>query len=680
MTEVESPRAHPAPRRTIAKPIPRDRIRGLDGLRAVAVSAVVLYHLGITVIPGGFLGVDIFFVISGFLITTLLVEEMSAQGRIRLGTFYLRRARRLLPALLIVLVAVLILAATIAGDVASQVKRDIPAALVYVSNWWAIGQDQSYFELIGRGNMLAHLWSLAVEEQFYLVWPAILVICCWAAVRFGISRQHAIGIVAATGAVASTAWMVYLSLTRGFPLDADPTRAYFGTDTHAMSVLVGAALATVWNPRAFRTRVMPLATVILVLAGVVGLALTGALLTQVSEYSPWLYRGGFLMAALVFAFTVAASTHPASPVGAILDVAPIRWVGERSYGIYLWHWPIFLVTRPGIDNPWTGPWVDITRIALVLLVAEASYRWIEVPIRRGAIGRHWTRLRADIGRLGLAHALAPRSLRAVCAMAGVAVVAGGLVASLTITPRAIDAGTQAGVESVREIIDDIPAVAPSARASGAIPHPSPSQTTSITASPAAVGASVAPITTTPRPSTPAFTGDLAAGVSPKDRPLAADSTLSTADISWFGDSVTLWSAQVLRQLLPGLMLDAGINRSPGFIEDRVLAAKLRGTLRAGVVMHLGDVGPVSPDRLNSTLTALSDRERIVLVNSTARFAWVPSSNVTLRDVALEHPNVVVADWYSYSRGHTDWFSDGLHLTTKGKPIFAAFVRQAMLGV
>lgn len=645
------------------------RIPGLDGLRAVAVAGVVLYHLGYEWIPGGFLGVDIFFVISGFLITTLLLREVYAHGRIAFGAFYLRRARRLLPALFLVLAAVLVLAATIAPDTARAVLRDTPAALVYVSNWWSIGQEQSYFELIGRGNMLAHLWSLAVEEQFYLVWPAVLGLTCWVAPRLGVGRRRAVLVVALVGAVASTLRMAWLSVGAGYPLDADPTRVYFGTDTHAMSVLVGAALAAVWQPLAYRARVAAGARAILAGAGLLAAAGTAYLLLTVSEYTPWLYRGGFLVVALVVALLVAAATHPASPLGGWLDVAPVRWVGERSYGIYLWHWPILLVTRPGQDLPWEGWWVDVARLALVLLVAEASYRFVEVPVRQGAIGRAVARWRERANERGAAAALLPGSALGLARAVAVVVAVAAVTASITAPSTLAAADGDARLGPTTSIADDTaapagvaPITAPAPRAAG-----SPGTTSRSSSAPSARATARASSSAKPAaaPSTSA----------------AAPSTgrLSTADVSWFGDSVTLWSADVLRAELPGVALDAGINRSPGFIEGRVTAALSAGTLRKVVVMHLGDAGPVDPDALDRTLTTLSDRARVVLVNSTARFAWVPSSNATLRDVARNHPNVVVADWKSYSAGHTSWFIDGLHLSAAGKPYFARFVRKAVLG-
>lgn len=639
-TMLAAPDAPPAPAPAPPRVRARTRIAGLDGLRALAVSAVVAYHLGLDGIPGGFLGVDIFFVISGFLITTLLLAEVERTGRIGLRSFYARRARRLLPALFLMLAATLVLAATVASDVAAQTARDTVGALAYISNWWALGQEQSYFELIGRGNLLGHLWSLAVEEQFYLLWPLLLAGMGLLAARAGWRLRRIVLVVAAVGALASTAWMATLAVGGGMPLELDPTRVYFGTDTHAMSVLVGAALAAVWNVATFRRTLAPGARALIAGAGVGGLLVTGWLLLTVTEYTPWLYRGGFLVAAGVFALVVAAATHPGAPLGRVLDNPPMRWVGERSYGIYLWHWPILLVTRPGADLPWTGAWVQVARVALVLVVAEASYRYVEVPVRRGALAAWWRGRRAVSRTDGLTAAWLPRSRRATVAL-GCAAAAAAITAGLLVTaPTADEVAAAAAQGATADIVDSQDAAdgrtKGTAGAAGTAGQPAPE------GDPAALG-------------------------------------LTTADISWYGDSVSLWAVEVLRRELPGVRIDAGLNRSPRFIMDRALADQANAAIRPLVVMHLGNGGPVPGESLGRALTALADRTRVVLVNSTARFAFVRPGNATLAQAAAGHPNVVLVDWAALSEGHPEWFTDGLHLSESGKVAFAAAVRGAMLG-
>ncbi len=479
-TEVQGEPVHtPRKHKHASTPGAGSRIGGLDGLRAIAVTAVVIYHLGIEWLPGGFLGVDLFFVISGFLITTLLLTEVGVRGRIDFKGFYLRRARRLLPALVLMLIGTAIVVSTIATDVAEQFLRDLPGAALYVSNWWALGQEQSYFELIGRGNVLAHLWSLAVEEQFYLLWPVMLGGICWVANRRGMSRRRLVLVVALGGAVASTLWMSWLSVSRGMPIEADPTRVYFGTDTHAMSVLLGAALAAVWRPAHFRTVIPAGARTAVIGAGVVGLAMTAWLFVTVTEYTPWLYRGGFLLAAAVFALVIAAATHPGAPVGRLLDVAPLRWVGERSYGIYLWHWPIFLVTRPGVDIPWEGPLVDVGRVALTLGVAALSYRYVEVPIRHGAIGKAIASMRERARTVGPVDAVVPRRRVTIATLLVTTAVVAALVASFATLPKTEPVLAAYGEYGSTEAISDdaSPTAAPSTKPSTK-PSSKPSSTPS----------------------------------------------------------------------------------------------------------------------------------------------------------------------------------------------------------
>ncbi len=351
----------------------------------------------------------------------------------------------------------------------------------------------------------------------------------------------------------------------------------------------------------------------------------------------------------------------------------MRWVGERSYGIYLWHWPVFLVTRPGVDVPWEGVGVDLARVALVLAVSAASYRYVEVPVRQGALGRWWHVRRDAIRRFGAAQVWVPSTRRGLLVvLAGTGAVA--LVAALVVSaPSTVDSEAKVLAEAA-DVVDTDVSAAPSVRpivASGTARPATRTPSAARPTSPSAVPAVLKPL--------PA-SGPLAVGVGPADRPLPAGTTLSSADISWYGTSVSMWAVEVLRAELPGVKIDAGNNRSPGFILDRVLRDLDRGSLRTAVVMHLGDAGPVSEEALDQALTTLDDRVRVVLVNSTARFPFVRDGNRTIQRVALRHPNVVVADWKSYSAGHADWFKDGLHLTAKGKPIFARFVRQAMLGV
>lgn len=358
-------------------------VPALDGLRALAVVAVLLYHAGLNV-WGGFLGVETFFVLSGYLITSLLQADWQRYGRIKLARFWMRRARRLLPALFLVLAGTLVFTSVRLPDEVADLRTDTLAALGYVMNWHLIVSQQSYFDASMRPPLLQHLWSLAVEEQFYLFWPLL----------FAAGRRYlrASALFFTTLAVAglSVALMAIL-----YQPGTDPSRVYYGTDTRASALLLGAALAMIWVPGripAAANRRVGLAL------DAVGLAALGGLIVayaRVYEVYPLLYRGGFVLIALTTAVVIAAVTHPSARVlPGLLGMRPLRWIGLRSYGIYLWYWPVFMVTRPYEDVPFGGGQVLLLRFGVVVSLAALSYRYIEMPIRRGAIGRWWQALGA----------------------------------------------------------------------------------------------------------------------------------------------------------------------------------------------------------------------------------------------------------------------------------------------
>jgi peptidoglycan/LPS O-acetylase OafA/YrhL len=377
----------------------------LDGLRAFAVAGVLLYHGGVAWMPGGFLGVDVFFVLSGYLITSLLLAEWMSTRRIDLKRFWLRRARRLLPAaVLVILVALLVVAVFLPGD-AARMRGDALASLLYVNNWNAILADHSYFSAFERPSLLQHLWSLAVEEQFYLLWPIALG---GGLVLLGRARLAAVIVALALVSATLMAWL--------YEPGHDPTRVYFGTDTHALPLLAGALLAFAWplgrmgEPPARSARVVIDAVAAVSLAGLV------VAMIRWHDYDPGLYPGGIALAALLSAALIAAVVHPSCRVGRGLGWGPLRWIGDRSYGIYLWHWPVMALTRPDLDVPWSR-WVLVpTQIALTVALAAASYRWLEMPVRTGELQQRvkgWMARRPPRGRLAVAGATAATCVAAV---------------------------------------------------------------------------------------------------------------------------------------------------------------------------------------------------------------------------------------------------------------------------
>jgi peptidoglycan/LPS O-acetylase OafA/YrhL len=365
---------------------------GLDGLRAIAVLGVILYHLNFTWAEGGLLGVGVFFTLSGYLITDILLNQVNSGG-IKLKSFWLARARRLLPALFLMLIVVTAWVTLIGPHQPPDFRSAALSAAAYFNNWWLIVHDVSYFDRFAPPDPLNHLWSLSVEEQFYIVWPFLLMLGLRlvpeAARKNGVRPRLAA--VTAAAAIASGIAMAIL-----YSPSLDPSRVYYGTDTRALELLAGATLAMLWPSRRLHTRIAAPARHTIEAGGVVGLVVIGLMFWRADEFSPFLYRGGFALLALASVLAVAALAHPASRLGPIVGCKPMRWIGERSYGIYLWTLPIIVLTTPeGAQG------ADLLRailqVASIMAVAELSWRYVENPIRHGALGRLWKQWRS--GRL-----------------------------------------------------------------------------------------------------------------------------------------------------------------------------------------------------------------------------------------------------------------------------------------
>jgi len=609
---------------------------GLDGLRALAIIGVLLYHAGIDWLPGGFLGVDVFFVISGFLITSLILEEYDRSGRIDFKRFYLGRARRLLPAVVVLLIVVGIAVLFVYQDALSAFRQDALATIFYVNNWWYVLVDQSYFESMGRPPLLKHLWSLSVEEQFYLLWPVVALLLVRSGGRPLVRR------IALLLAVASTVWMAVIAIRNGYPVDADPSRAYFGTDSHSMGLLVGAALATVWRPGRLSTHIPRGTQVIVTGTGIVALAVVVAFYLFVGEFTPWLYRGGFLALAFFTTVLIAAVTHPASVLGPALGVGVLRYLGRRSYGIYLWHWPIFMVTRPGIDVPWSEPVAFAARLALTLGIAELSYRLVEMPIRRGALGRAWKAFRSG-SKTGL------RALGTLVAAGLVTVLAGSVAIALVANP-----GTGRD------------AVAPDVAEAMGIADGGPLEV------------SIDDDDTPDEPATSALAGDLdtaSTNSSELTGPTLEEIRAENGPVSVIGDSVVLGARDAIQEAMPGAGVDAEVSRMPGAFTGRVKKLNRRDKLANTVVIHPASNGVINEEILRKILDPLQDYEKVVVVNASVPRSWEKPNNRLINKITKDYPNVVVADWNAEADGKSEYFvSDGVHLTKQGAAAFAELMR------
>ncbi|MBK4348365.1 acyltransferase family protein [Lacisediminihabitans changchengi] len=604
----------------MSSPSPRSaHLPGLDGLRAIAVLAVLVYHLSPGALTGGFLGVDIFFVISGFLITGLVLRERETTGRLRLRAFWLRRARRLLPALGALLLVCSAVAWLIGGDVLLHLGRQLLGAVTFSSNWVAVANDQSYFDETAP-ELFRNLWSLAVEEQFYLVWP--LLVLPLALIRSRRVRVAIVAIIAAGSAVA----MAVL-----FPPAGDATRVYYGTDTHSFGLAIGAVLA-ILTSRWTVSRLVA-ARWFRVLAPILGALSLAALVVVASVFTtdaPLVYRGGLVAVALLTAIVIWGSITPGSPLGRALDLAPLRWVGTRSYGIYLWHWPVFVLlvaAFPSWERTGGSGWLlGGVAAAITVTAAALSYRFLEQPIRRDGF-------RAVAGRWFGGW----RGIRGVGTAATVLVV-GALVATTTVAVLAEpDQGdAQALIERGK----------------------------------AAIASATAAPTPTPTPS--------AAPGTPTPGPTELPPPPAGADITAIGDSVMLASAPELQAAFPGIAIDAVVSRqasaAPAIVQGMVDAGILRSTL----ILGLGTNGPVDESVLERIHHIVGGGHRIVVVDVQAPRGWVPGVNTELGHFADEHRNVELAHWQEAIAGQLNLLArDQIHPGSRGGQVYVDCVKAAL---
>lgn len=621
-------------------------IPAIDGLRALAVTAVLLYHAEIGFLGGGFIGVDVFFVISGYLITSLLLAERGGgTGRVNLPGFWGRRARRLLPALLALVGGSLLYTVIFLPDEVSSLRGDALASLGYVVNWHLIFEEKSYFEALGRPSLLRHLWSLAVEEQFYVFFPLI-----FAAVLARLRVRYALAIVAAA-AVASAALMALI-----FEPGLDPSRVYYGTDTRIAVILAGAALAFVWRPGGLPRRAVSLTERTADAWGLAALAGLVAVAIAATEDGAFLYRGGFLAVAVLTVVLIAAAVHPrATLIRAILARRPLVWLGTRSYSVYLWHWPVFMLTRPGLDVAIDGVELLLVRLAITVVLAEVSFRLIEAPVRTGSLKHLWVAVsRGARASAGLADY---RRLAATGAAGGVAVF---LAISVAVAdPPPLPSYLQAGqVQTITWSRAEQPAdsatPSPSPRPAPATPSASPTPTLAPT--PAASAAptatpSPAPVQITPVPP-PAPEPTL-----PPPPPPPQDGPRIFA----LGDSVMLGAADALQSRIGNLEVDAAVSRQ---VSQGISILKWRrdnGLLGDVVIIHLGNNGYFGEGQLAEVMSVLADVDRVVFLTLKVPREWEGPNNGVIWSAA-GYPNAVVVDWHAKGTENPDFFwDDGFHL-------------------
>lgn len=609
------------------KNVRRKYVASLDGLRAFGVIAVMAYHLNLWFAQGGLIGVAIFFVLSGYLITGILVHELESYQKIRLGRFWLHRVRRLFPAIAVVVVLTTVLCVFFNHNLLAKLKPDIIPSLFWFQNWWYIVRDLSYFQSIGDPSPVIHFWSLAIEEQFYVIWPLLLLGLYKAGLRKKGIRRTCLVL-----AVISVILMAVI-----YDPSADPTRVYYGTDTRAFSLLIGGWLALVWPWKRFNntaaldaehTRALDIAS------GVSFVALLW-ICVCVQGSAPAMFYGLLALVSLLTAIMIAAAVIPGTQTAKILAWKPLSWIGLRSYGMYLWHYPIILLLKPlgmtpGKSYTW---WFVIVVFALTFAVAALQYKYIEDPIRKGLLGKIYHEWRHRRAR-GITTQLSVKgkAIVTVCAAA----VAISLVGIIVIPNNDMP---DSAIQSTGVAAD----------AAKTMPQGQGDKDTS-----SADGEN--------SPNSSDANQKLSGAVAP-DGTSIPSYVQGDAEPLLIGDSVP--SALDLSQVWPNSNNDSYVGRST---EQAIQV--LQGYLDQGVVGHDVIVAsfsnhPLQPGELDQIVDMSDDRE-IFFVNVRTPDPDTLANNQIIDECAAQHDNVHVVDWYGASANHGDYFwNDGIHMTPDG---------------
>ena len=586
---------------------------------------VLVYHLFPQALPGGFLGVDVFFVMSGFLITSLLLRELQQTGRIDLLGFWRRRARRLLPAVALVVLVSTSLALAASRDLLVGVAQQIAGAVLFVSNWVFIASGADYFAR-DTPELFRNFWSLALEEQFYIVLPIIAVLL------FRL-RSRVTWVLPLLCLGAGSAFLMATLAHDG----AEPTRIYFGSDSHSFGLFLGAALAVLLSARAQRAMGRS-GQVVTTTVAAIGLSVLAVLAFTLREGSPESFTWGFQVATVAALAVVWAVTRSGAVAGRVLDIAPLRWIGERSYGIYLWHWPLLVIITSalggaGITQPAAAP---LLTLALTLAFAALSYRFVEQPVRR--VG-----LRGALTRWFSPRSYTPRQRRVSIALAAIVAVA----FPLTGVAVAIAPERTSSADSILRGKEQLDADRADAGR----------QASNETQDAEAPGGGEPTETT----------GGSRSGT------LAVEGR----DVTAIGDSVMLASYPELTEAFPGIEVDAAVSRGLGVGVEVAQEFAERDGLRDIVVVGLGTNGPVSVEELEALRESIGARH-LVLVNAHAERDWIPGVNEALTAYADAHRGVTLAPWDAQIAGKPEYLAeDGIHPGPEGGEIYARTIKSAL---
>ncbi len=600
----------------------RKYIKEIDGLRALAVIMVLAYHLKMPFAKSGLLGVTVFFVISGYLITGILINEIEESGGVDLKNFWLRRIRRLLPAVLSMAVVMIFVSAVVNRVVFTKGCNDLLSAVFGYNNWWQIFRKVSYFENAGAPSPFTHCWSLAIETQFYLIYPILLILLSKAR-----DRGKVFAAVTAVLAMISVVLMGVL-----YSPDGDPSRVYYGTDTRAFSLLIGALAAI---QKEYHIIKVKLRGKLWAVIGSISVLILIGMMMFISSYSSFLYYGGQAIVSALAAFVVYAVTVSRSPLNIILGSGILKWIGDRSYSIYLWHYPIIVLMSGGKRATW---WIVILEVVLSVGLAELSYRFIETPVRHGIIGEYIGIINSRPHNRRERHRQIQVARRSLKAMAAVLVTGLALILCIAFVPKKTTLDTVAKREKKA------------------------TEVTKLTNQKLKEQKAKAKKTAKTSKST-----------------MTDEELLKNVQMLLIGDSITVDVTDYFYKVLPNSISDTKIGRSTltgvKVFDEYQTQKKWDGD---GVIFALGTNGPMY-DTLGRIRQKVGDKPLFLTTVHAPKEDFESSNNEEIRKFVKEHKHTYLIDWYTASADHPEYFDqDDTHLLPKGAEAYAQCIKDAVL--
>ena len=610
----------------------RRYITGLDGIRAIAVIMVLAYHLKLALFKSGFLGVTVFFVLSGYLITGILISEVEEEGTIDLKNFWLRRIRRLVPAVMSMAVVIIFVSAVVNRVIFTKGCKDFLASVLGFNNWWQIFNKVSYFEAAGVPSPFTHCWSLAIETQFYLIYPLILLGIYKLAKSRGEGRAKR-GLLFA-GVTLLLALISVILMIVLFDPQQDASRVYYGTDTRAFSLLFGALLAILWDYRMVPRRLSASVNMVL---GSVSFAVLLVMTIAINGSSNFWYRGGQFVGTILTVLVIYTVLGRKTWLSRFLSNPVLKWIGDRSYSIYLWHYPIILLISKGIKASW---WITLIEIVLSVVLAELSYRFIETPIRHGIIGEYLNILRSRPKSRQEKKRQVQVARRSLKVMAGTFVLTVSLILCMVFVPK-------------KNALDTLQKRETKAKETGKMTEEQ-------------------------------LAKQKANGSESDDTICTADLTddeiLEGLNLLLIGDSIAVDVTDDFYEMFPNSVSDTKIGRITSLgkqvLDSYIDEKKWEGE---GVIF-----ASLSNSPINGELEAIREKigKNMPLFLTTVRIpheTFEEESNSKIKKFVEENDHTYLIDWYAASEGHDEYFdADDTHLLSAGAKAYAKCIKEAVL--